>query len=240
MEGHCSLQDKCAYNHKMRSNSQNIEIKSLHEEVKTLKAEVDTLKNNFKSVLSVRAEVESVQKYVKDIKDDIQKLTAANTDIEERIKHIEEEIKEETNNEGNSDTELNFPLFKEKVTRENSLKGQDLKCDNCDVVCETEMSMKNHIDSKHLFQNIERNESISSKRDCSLEGIEGIEDLFQLEVLDGEDIYACNVCDQGFDRENEIKKHILECHEEIILEIEKDLEKEPEINDESGDESFSN
>ena len=60
--------------------------------------------------------------------------------------------------------------------------------------------------------------------------------MFQLEVLDGEDIYACNVCDQGFDRENEIKKHILECHEEIILEIEKDMEKEPEINDESGDE----
>ena len=115
-----------------------------------------------------------------------------------------------------------------------------LKCDNCDFVCETEMSMMNHIDSKHLFQNIERKEINSTKRDCSLAGIEGIEDLFQLEVLDGEDIYACNVCDQGFDRENKIKKHILEYHEELVLEIEKDKEKEPEINDDSGDESFSN
>ena len=33
-----------------------------------------------------------------------------------------------------------------------------------------------------------------------------------MEVLDGEEIYACNVCDQGFDREDEIKKHVLDDH----------------------------
>ena len=92
-------------------------------------------------------------------------------------------------------------------------KEQDLNCDHCDFVGETEMSMQNHIDNKHPSQNIEEKESNSLKRDCTLEGIEGIKDLFQLELLDGEDIYACNICDQGFDREDKIKKHIVECHE---------------------------
>ena len=54
------------------------------------------------SVLSVRAEVKSLQKYLKDIKEEIQRLTAANSDIAEKIKHIEEEIEEETDDEGHS------------------------------------------------------------------------------------------------------------------------------------------
>ena len=62
----------------------------------------------------------------------------------------------------------------------------------------------------------------------NLEGIESNEDLFQLEVLDGDQIYACNVCDQGFDIENEIKKHIIDNHKEIIIEISKYMEKQVE------------
>ena len=58
MEEHFGFQDTCAYNHKRRSDSQNIEINSLHEEVQTLKKEVDTPKTNFKSVLLVRADVD--------------------------------------------------------------------------------------------------------------------------------------------------------------------------------------
>ena len=37
------------------------------------------------------------------------------------------------------------------------------------------------------------------KIDSTLGGIEHIEDYFQLEVLYGEQVYACNVCDNGFD-----------------------------------------
>ena len=37
MEEHSGFQDKCAYNHKRRYNSQTMEMNTLHEEVKTLK-----------------------------------------------------------------------------------------------------------------------------------------------------------------------------------------------------------
>ena len=48
--------------------------------------------------------------------------------------------------------------------------------------------------------------------------------MIQLEVLDGEQIYACTVCDQGFDRKDKITKHIVEDHKEIITEISKNIE----------------
>ena len=59
--------------------------------------------------------------------------------------------------------------------------------------------------------------------------------MFTLEVLDGEQIYDCNVCDNGFDSEDEIKKHIKEDHKEIIVEISKNMENigKAELNDET-------
>ena len=74
MEEPCGFQETSAYNHKKRSNYRNTEIDTLHEEVKTLKAEQDTLKNNFKSMLSVRAENEFLLKSVKDMKEEMQQL----------------------------------------------------------------------------------------------------------------------------------------------------------------------
>ena len=37
---------------------------------------------------------------------------------------------------------------------------------------------------------------------------EGVQDLFQIEVLEGEEVFACNVCDEGFDKEDEVSNHI--------------------------------
>ena len=61
-----------------------------------------------------------------------------------------------------------------------------------------------------------------------------------MEVLDGEEIYACNVCDQGFDREDEIKKHVLDDHKEIVIEISKDSEnkEETKLNVKCGDDDY--
>ena len=33
-------------------------------------------------------------------------------------------------------------------------------------------------------------------------------DLFQLEVVSDEEVYACNLCDKGFDSEAEVKGHL--------------------------------
>ena len=54
---------------------------------------------------------------------------------------------------------------------------------------------------------------------------DSIDDLFQIEILEGEEVYACNVCDQGFDRDVEIRTHIGKDHDEIILQISENIEK---------------
>ena len=58
----------------------------------------------------------------------------------------------------------------------------------------------------------------SIRINCTLESIEVTKDLFQLEALYDEHIYACNVCDQEFDKEDGITKHIVEDHKNIIIE----------------------
>ena len=74
MEEPCGFQETCAYNHKKRYNYQNTEIKTLHEVFKKLKVELDTFKSNFKSVLSLRAEIEFMQKSVNYMEEEIQQL----------------------------------------------------------------------------------------------------------------------------------------------------------------------
>ena len=130
-----------------------------------------------------------------------------------------------------SDSEVDLSPFKAKLTYENSLKQkrQEFKCDKCDFVGKTELFIKKHKNTKHPLQNIEEKGSFI-KVDYNLEGIEDIEDLFQLEVLDGEQVYACNVCNHGFDMEDKIKKHIIKDHKEIVIEISKDM-KNNEVTD---------
>ena len=49
--------------------------------------------------------------------------------------------------------------------------------------------------------------------------LEEIEDMFQIEIVEGEQVYACNICDEGFDKEAEIRQDIVEDHKEIIPHI---------------------
>ena len=43
-----------------------------------------------------------------------------------------------------------------------------------------------------------------------------VEDYFQLEFVDGENLFVCNVCDEGLDSETEVKQHIQEKHESLL------------------------
>ena len=182
MEEHRVFKDKCAYNHNRRINSQTKEINTLHEEVKILKEEIHTLKINFKLFLSVRAEFELLEEFVKKDKEEIKQLTALNINISERIKLVEEEIRYETDDEGDSDNDPNLPHLEAKQTNGKYLKkkGQELKCCKCEHVSNTEMSLKKHINTNHSLQNIEEEERRSKEIDYHLDGIESIGDLFQI------------------------------------------------------------
>ena len=174
-------------------------------------------------MLSVRSKIELIQKSVKDIKEEIQQVTAV---IAERIKHVEEEYKVETNDECYSLTDLSLPQAEAKLTYKKYFKKnvQYLKWNKCDYVGETVLFINRHINTKHILQNREENKINLNKIAGALDGIENIKDLFQLEVLGGEQIYVCNVCDNGFDNEDKIKKHIMEDYKEIIVKINKDIE----------------
>ena len=39
-----------------------------------------------------------------------------------------------------------------------------------------------------------------------------VEDYFQIEFVDGEPVFVCNICNEGFDSEAEITDHISEKH----------------------------
>jgi hypothetical protein len=45
-----------------------------------------------------------------------------------------------------------------------------------------------------------------------------VEDYFQTEFVDCEPVFACNICDEGFDSETEIKEHINDKHESLMSE----------------------
>ena len=107
-----------------------------------MKAELDTLKSNFKSVLSVRAEIEFLKKSVKDMKEEMQQLKTKNIDVKERVKHVEEEIENVSDDE--SDSEVDLSPVKAKLTYENSLKqkGQECKVINVNLLAKQSYSSK--------------------------------------------------------------------------------------------------
>ena len=41
-------------------------------------------------------------------------------------------------------------------------------------------------------------------------------DLFQLEVVSDEEVYVCNLCDEGFDSEAKVKGHLKETHKKDL------------------------
>ena len=47
-------------------------------------------------------------------------------------------------------------------------------------------------------------------------------------MLEGEQVFACNVCNEGFDIEDNVRKHITSDHTDILMQISKDINKEKE------------
>ena len=35
------------------------------------------------------------------------------------------------------------------------------------------------------------------------------QDFFQIEIMDGKTVYACNICDEGFEHMKEIEEHVV-------------------------------
>ena len=110
--------------------------------------------------------------------------------------------------------------------------AEEFKCKKCGYVGKTDVSLKKHINTRHPHDTVE-----SSSAEINLHEVacvlSCIDDLFQMEIVEGEQLYACNVCDEGFEKSDQIRNHIENNHKEIILQLSKD------INNEEGSESDS-
>ena len=88
----------------------------------------------------------------------------------------------------------------------------------------TEVQVNKPVNTEHPNEYVE----VISQEEGNLlkddSGFEGIDDMFQIEILEGESVFACNICNEGFDQDYEIRKHIEEDHNEIVMQISKALE----------------
>ena len=75
--------------------------------------------------------------------------------------------------------------------------------------------MKQEKDVSH--DKYERNDHENSIIDDKSKDIDFLaEDYFQIEIVDGETVYVCNICNEGLDNKNEITKHIKDNHESLM------------------------
>ena len=61
--------------------------------------------------------------------------------------------------------------------------------------------------------NKENGEYVDENKTCE---VVDVEDYFQIEFLDDEPVFACNICDEDFDSETEIKEQINEKHNSLM------------------------
>ena len=52
--------------------------------------------------------------------------------------------------------------------------------------------------------------------ECGLDE-EDLDEWFQTEVVQGETVYVCNLCDKGFEDINKLKKHLICKHKDAIV-----------------------
>ena len=130
-----------------------------------------------------------------DIKDE-------NSKIVQQIVALEKDISEGSIGDLNSDQEESFTDSTEKEPMLN-------KCQKCEFECEREIIMNKHTNTKHS------KEAISNKYEHLLNE----NDMFQMEILEGKEAFACNICDEGFDFIGVVNKHIADAHEDILNHI---------------------
>ena len=106
------------------------------------------------------------------------------------------------------------------------------KCEKCEYVCQRQTTLGKHINTKHAEENSETgydyNESEENKvSETTLNESDakvGHEDeevdyLFQIEIAEGETIFACNVCDEGFENIDNVRIHIADKHIEVLRHV---------------------
>ena len=109
---------------------------TIKEEVNKLKTEVEILKSTIRSLAHIREENKILENSIKDIEKDIQMLKAANKKVIKRIKSIEDDLTDESDEESVS--------IESQQTSNNILKktALEFKCSKCNFCGKTEVQLQ--------------------------------------------------------------------------------------------------
>ena len=143
---------------------------------------------------------------ISELKEDIINIKYENAKIIQNIGALEKEFDECIIEDSLSDKEEEF---KECTEKEPILH----KCKKCEFECEMEMALKKHRNTKHSKE--ELNEITNEYEHIVTEN-----DMFQMEIVEGETGFACNICDEGFDFIDEVNRHISEAASQTMTIIE--------------------
>ena len=146
---------------------------------------------------------------MEEIKAEIGILAALNRYIQEEINLLEEDSYMESVSHD----------VKESYVDETKKSTIEYKCDKCDFVTNTHVTTN----TKHpILEQKTKAKTLDLFSDCMY-------DLFQMKVLNGEQVYAHNVCNRGFDSDAKVKKHIKIDHKDILIEINKHIKENEHI-----------
>ena len=202
------------------ANSQRIEhgeVNELRQDIEYMKHEIGILQLTVQSLITVRQQNEDIISAICTLKEEIENIKTTNLKTESKIMAIEEEFEEESEDDDENEVEQLYSCqycnvqIKESKQFEAHMKSHKKKGSKeyinwyeCENSCDSKITLKKHINQKHQITNKAESES------------DGEYDLFQLEIVSDEEVYVCNLCDEGLDSENEVKKHLKETQKKVF------------------------
>ena len=234
IENFCKFGEQCSYVHLSKDHktvSKEV-FDDIVENMKNIRAEVDLLKKTVKSLCEIKNEGKWIMKSIDVLKDEIDKIKAENIKITNKVNLIAEEMESETDENSDGDeSELHdkvelellscvyckthFGNRKYYESHMESYEGNGIvKCLKCLYSCENKITLQKHMNTKHPLIDPA---NVLSEEDTDINcDIEDEQELYNIEMVNGEPLWACNLCNDGLDSEEEIITHIKESHNRVV------------------------
>jgi hypothetical protein len=233
LERFCKFGNECAYLHNSGWNTKEA-YEKLVEDMKNIKAEVDLLKRTVKSQNYIREEAKAFQKSINTIKNEIHQIKAEIKETTNKIRMIEEDMESESEPEVDETEEDDtipmdgffsceycndqFGISKYYKAHIESHKYEDIiKCLKCLFSCENTITFQKHMNTKHPLQRNDKNGHVVEEETDENEAEEEDDvNLYSVEMVNGEHVLVCNLCNEGLDNDEVLIKHMKEIHNREI------------------------
>ena len=96
-----------------------------------------------------------------------------------------------------------------------------IKCLECLYSCETKVPFLKHMNTKHPHKMLDvRENSFEGENNESETDFEDKTSLFNIEMVNGEPVCVCNLCDEGLYNKEDLIVHMKEIHNRVLHETE--------------------